>query len=425
MANNFSGDSNCKALWNFENGALTTDSKGGNTLSVGSSTPTVDTVNFKQGAASCDFESSNNEWWTATDSNLDAGFPLKNGDAVGTISVCCWFKLESTGNYQTIYEKGENGKYSFMMGINNANKVRIFIGKSSGTDIDVLTYGTAVASGIWYHVGATFDNSDKTYRIRVWDDNAGAILGSELTGTNANNVNIEDGPLRIGDNSWGNSNLDGLIDELVVFDDVLLFGEIDEIRAGTYVSANILSLAGLVEGTSGITGAIGANPVSVLGLAGLSEGTSGVTGAIGANPVSVLELAGTSAGTSAITGAIEANPVSVLGLTGIAAGTSSITGAIGTNPVSVLGLAGISAGVSLITGALTKISTTWQPPSLTQWLTGYGYYRLLVIDGDWGDPPPDGTVDVDYEIVSLLPSALLTIKKLTCAANSKFWFEDI
>jgi hypothetical protein len=31
MANDFSADSNCKALWRFENGALTTDSKGGNT----------------------------------------------------------------------------------------------------------------------------------------------------------------------------------------------------------------------------------------------------------------------------------------------------------------------------------------------------------------------------------------------------------
>ena len=62
MANDFSSDTDCKALWNFENGALTTDSKGGNTLSIGGNTPSADTVNYKQGAASCDFDSSNDEY---------------------------------------------------------------------------------------------------------------------------------------------------------------------------------------------------------------------------------------------------------------------------------------------------------------------------------------------------------------------------
>ena len=32
MANDFSGDNSCKALWSFESGALTTDSKSTNTL---------------------------------------------------------------------------------------------------------------------------------------------------------------------------------------------------------------------------------------------------------------------------------------------------------------------------------------------------------------------------------------------------------
>lgn len=35
MANNFTADPNCKALWRFENGALTVDSKGTNTPNSG------------------------------------------------------------------------------------------------------------------------------------------------------------------------------------------------------------------------------------------------------------------------------------------------------------------------------------------------------------------------------------------------------
>ena len=120
----------------------------------------------------------------------------------------------------------------------------------------------------------------------------------------------------------------------------------------TYSEEIVLSLAGTIAGVSSISGAIGANPVSVLGLAGTVAGVSEITGAIGANPVSVLGLAGLIEGVSEITGAIGENPVSVLGLVGVIAGVSNITGAIGANPVTVLGLAGAIAGVSSITGAL-------------------------------------------------------------------------
>ena len=56
MANDFTNDANCKALWNFDDGALTTDSKGTNTLT--NSGVTADTVDFKEGNASGDFKAS-------------------------------------------------------------------------------------------------------------------------------------------------------------------------------------------------------------------------------------------------------------------------------------------------------------------------------------------------------------------------------
>ena len=65
MANDFSGDSNCVALWRFENGALTADSKGTNTLTdvntVGS-----DTVDYKEGSGCADFEATASERFTIT-----------------------------------------------------------------------------------------------------------------------------------------------------------------------------------------------------------------------------------------------------------------------------------------------------------------------------------------------------------------------
>ena len=71
------------------------------------------------------------------------------------------------------------------------------------------------------------------------------------------------------------------------------------------------------------------------------------------------------------------------------------------------------------------MAIAWQPPSPTYYYEGVGYYRLLVTDGTWGTPPPDGVEDTDYEVVSLLPNRLYPLKILVCAANDKFWFEDV
>ena len=76
------------------------------------------------------------------------------------------------------------------------------------------------------------------------------------------------------------------------------------------------------------------------------------------------------------------------------------------------------------------MAIAWQPPSPTYYYEGIGYYRLLVIAGEWGDPPPVGTVDVDYEVVTLLPNQLVATKRLIVVGTESdgtgsFWFEDI
>jgi hypothetical protein len=235
--NDFSGDPNCKALWSFENGALTTDSIGSNTLTQ-YHTPVADTVNYKEGAASCDFEAGDNDGFYIADADLDSGFPLKSDDATKSISVCMWVKFESLTNYRMLYQKSDSGKNCLEIFILNTQYPAFEIGYNSGTSWDLKTFGTQVATGKWYHIAVTFKNSDKSYRMRIWDDDAGALLGADLTGTATNNINVEDAYLRIG-HSWfsGAHANDGLIDEIVVFDDILSTDEIDQIRAGTYGAA--------------------------------------------------------------------------------------------------------------------------------------------------------------------------------------------
>ena len=91
MANDFSADPNCVALWRFESGALTTDSKGSNTLTA-INTPTADTGDYKEGAASVSLVKSSSQYFSIADASLPTDFPCKNGGTGKIFSICAWFK---------------------------------------------------------------------------------------------------------------------------------------------------------------------------------------------------------------------------------------------------------------------------------------------------------------------------------------------
>lgn len=232
-ANDFSADANCMTLYNFESGALTADSKGGNTLT--NHGVTDDLVNFKQGSCSGNFHLS--DYMDIADADLDAGFPLKNGDTNKKISICFWVRFDATASYMTIAGKwdGPTNKRSilFCCGYPISTKFALLIGYNSGLSFEKITDDTvAIGNGKWYHVAYTFQDSDKSYRIRIYD--ADADTTTESTGNSTNNINVEDAPFEIGRYDAGGGVIDGRIDEMVVFKDILTSDEIDEIRAGTY-----------------------------------------------------------------------------------------------------------------------------------------------------------------------------------------------
>lgn len=235
--NDFSGDANLAALYNFEPSALTTDSSGnGNTL-TDNNTVTVDTVDFRRGLASADFEYANSESLSIADAGLHATFPFKNGTTNKTISVCFWIKVESVqagDNYILAKYAAASGGRSFAIHIDGSLKISLVIGYNSGNSRDFLTHATGLTAGKWYHVGATYQDSDKSYRIRIWDYEAHAILGTDKTGTAPNNIYLNAQPLYIAASSVPGNYYDGRLDELVITNDVLSSSEIDQIRANVY-----------------------------------------------------------------------------------------------------------------------------------------------------------------------------------------------
>ncbi|MCK5015643.1 MAG: hypothetical protein KAS32_01110 [Candidatus Peribacteraceae bacterium] len=248
MANDFSSDSNCKALWKFESGALTTDSKGGNTL-TDYNTCGTDGADYKEGSQSVDLTPS--EALYITDANLDSGFPLKNSDTNKIISIATWFKLDAQSVYDGIVSKYASGIRSFILGCGaTATNLSWYTGYNNGDSFEEDVLFSSLVTGRWYHIGIAYNNSgstvdsipDKGYRAVLWDDTAGDYHASTSTGTMTNAINVEDAGLCIG--SWLTSGaptstycINGHIDETVIFDDVLTTTEIDQIRAGTYGAA--------------------------------------------------------------------------------------------------------------------------------------------------------------------------------------------
>lgn len=237
MANDFSLDPRCKALWRFETGALTADSKGTNTLSQDGS-PVADTVDYREGSACVDLEKDSSQGFYIPDAGLNPGFPLKSGDSVKKISVCCRFKPESIPGYNvyhTIWAKQywSGAKVSVLFQLTN-NKMKFMWGYGTGTQNNYYEFYTPVA-GRWYFVAMVIDGIARTLNIELWDDTAGTH--NSFSYTPAGELRVHDAAWTLGTEDNGASRtsyFDGRIDEVVVFNDLLGIMEIEAIRNGSY-----------------------------------------------------------------------------------------------------------------------------------------------------------------------------------------------
>ena len=232
MANDFSTDPRCKALWRFESGALTADSKGANTLTAHNA-PAEDTVDYREGACCVDLETDASQYFSIADGSLDAGFPLKSGDATKKFTLCCWFKLETVpgaSQWANIYSKwlwqtdltieiGFTGGYL---------RVNWGYSASGGEFWDACP----VQAGRWYHLAVVIDGVNRVRQVRLHDATAGTVANYSNTPSNQLRVGAAD--TTIGALANPGNYLDGKLDEMVIFNDILPDTEIDAIRNGVF-----------------------------------------------------------------------------------------------------------------------------------------------------------------------------------------------
>jgi hypothetical protein len=230
MANDFSGDSRCKALWRLESGALTADSKSTNTLTA-VNTPTADTGDKKEGGASVNLSSSYpGQFLKIADTDLAADFPFKyeGGDqTVQKVTFCGWFKATTLSGPVALFGKHASALYGIGLKLHYATLyLRL--------DGDVNPTFSSLSTGVWYHIALRFNAITGEWSVRLF--NATTLATSNANGILANPLNINNYEFRVGayaDLDTSNT-FNGHIDEVVVFNDILSNSEIDAIRAGTF-----------------------------------------------------------------------------------------------------------------------------------------------------------------------------------------------
>jgi len=257
-ANDFSADPNVLALMNFDIADEDNPSLGywhdssGNDQDFSGDVDS-NTVDFQQGDGCAEFDCMGKyavgNYINRADVDLSADWPIKQTFA-GTVkfSFCAWFKPDllptsTTGDQiRALFGKynsnaGERGIALTEFWDDSKACLRFYKGWDSGGSQELTLHTTALVSGQWYHIGLTYDDTDHSVVMRLWDETAGTVTAVTDTHTNAMDPNGCSKPVYIGQlqlTAGQYYEFDGLMDEMVFFNDILTADEIDEIRLGTY-----------------------------------------------------------------------------------------------------------------------------------------------------------------------------------------------
>jgi hypothetical protein len=228
--NDFSSDPNCVAVYEFEPGALTTDSRGGNTLTPTVSPPTSETELFRSGAGCARFDAAEAQYYARPDADLSADFPMKDGAANHSFSATWWAYYESTSSGgRAICSKSGS---LWVMVQNGALSCTLYFDGVGTVDTD---HASTMDLEKWYFHALTYDAATLQFLMHIWDYSAGDTLGldRDWTGTGYGEIVETADEMRIGPkNLW--DPMDGLLDEFTVWNRALTIDEIDEIRTGTF-----------------------------------------------------------------------------------------------------------------------------------------------------------------------------------------------
>ena len=233
MANDFTNDPACLAVWNFESGALTVDSKGSNTWTNNGADENSSL--FKQGSGAVDCDGAGTEHMSIAAANLDAAFPFKDDTTNNIVSITCWLYVRTWTHNTFVCAKGATNQQSWGLTIiqSGGQNTVLFGTSNNGINFNgarVLETSNAMVTGRWYHITSYYDGA-QAYMCEVWDDVAQAKLVTFNETVHGNFGSST--PFLVGKSSFG-LYADIIVDELTVWNKVLTSDECDQTRLGIF-----------------------------------------------------------------------------------------------------------------------------------------------------------------------------------------------
>jgi hypothetical protein len=275
VANDFSARSDCLALYNFEDGALTTDSKGSNTLTA-VNTPTADTTNFKQGSAAVSLAAASAQYLAITDANLPAGWPMKSGDTSRLMSLGVWLRpttVDGTGRRILAKMKSAGNLRSWSIYHTTGGVYLSY--STNGTSNTNVQIAAAMTANQWYYLTFILDGTNGTWKCRMFSFTAGTW--ANLSGSFTGPLYVAAADFRIGadDDLGANTCFNGQIDELVIFNTLVNPVELAAGKDGVFPITDIFWHMDPVSGSDANSGATWAKATKTIkGMNGCFPGES-------------------------------------------------------------------------------------------------------------------------------------------------------
>jgi len=224
-------DFDAEYLFNIAGGLTPDNSGNGNTLTLVNS-PTQDTVIFKEGDASINLNAGLSEMAYVIDGNLNASFPLKNGNN-GDFFIGIWeYATTNTSNMCLVSKRYTGAPYTRSFHLNrDGGKTPTFY-YNDGTSGSAFYIGNQGQLGInrWYWHGISYTRATDTILYQLYDAQAGVKL-FELTD---NAVPFKIGscaaPLTLGAYDGGTIRYNGNMDAVQFDHNPRTFAEMDVIR---------------------------------------------------------------------------------------------------------------------------------------------------------------------------------------------------
>ena len=173
-----------------------------------------------------DFESGSSEYLSIADGS-QTGL-----DITGDISIVAWVKKESAGSFQFIATKYDYGSadrsYAFLFDSSDNLQFK-YDDLGAGVNQNVEdSDGAFSKTGVWYHVAVSADVSAKDVKLYV----DGVLVPSTLTDGGATSIYNGSAAFALGcqfNSGAVESEFDGIMDDVAVFDRVLSHAEVLEL----------------------------------------------------------------------------------------------------------------------------------------------------------------------------------------------------